>query len=215
MKKTKQLLLYTLTTSFLLSTALTTYAGTWTQDQKGWKYKNENNQDMTGWILDNGKYYYIGNDGYMLSNCKTPDGYTVNYNGEWIEGVNDSIKRTAKSGEWNVSSETVSDIILQGNGLIGVFESRAEYNYGDITFNKSGSEYSLMIGVRLTTSRNQNGLKQMLRLTGYTNVDEIYNTLYQSFEGTESPINLKSFVDIAGHQIKAVNNGNSITYIIK
>lgn len=227
MKKRKQLLLFTLTTSFLLSTTITTYAGTWYNDNKGWKYRNENNQDVTGWILDNGKYYYIGNDGYMLSNCVTPDGYYINGSGELIDGVNSK----SNTGDWNVSADVINNVMNVGQELtnelkaagysistelsiIAVMDSKASYNQGDITLTKSGNEYTVDIGVRLN-SINQKALKQLLRLTGYTNSEEIYDAIYQSFKGTGSPINYESFVDIAGHQIKAVNNGNSISYIIK
>lgn len=155
----------------------------------------------------------------MLSNVLTPDGYYVTADGRLT---------------WNVKSDVIHDIWLQGvklceeaknqgiiskksksTQLINVFDEIGEYNYGDITIERNGSEYVVNIGIRLTTSINQKGLKQLLRLTGYTIVDELYNALYQSFEGTGSPINYESFVDIAGHQVKAVNNGNSITYIIK
>ena len=45
----------------------------------------------TGWIQLNGKWYYLstGNDsrpaGSMYANERTPDGYMVNANGEWIQ----------------------------------------------------------------------------------------------------------------------------------
>lgn len=230
MKIRNQLLLFTLIIVFLLSTALTTYAGTWEQDSRGWKYIDNNGQYTTGWVLDNGKYYYLGNDNYMLADAVTPDGYYVNGTGEWVNGV-DSINNRVNSGNWNISGDVIDSVITEGvslcqeakesglsignkTQLINVRASDAEYNNGDITLTKSGNEYTVDIGVR-SNNINQKALKQLLRLTGYTNVDELYNTLYQSFEGTGSPINFESFVDIAGHQIKAVNNGNSITYIIK
>ena len=73
----------------------------WKKNSKGWWYeyddgsypKNEwkiiNNKwyhfdkygymDESKWIGD----YYVGNDGAMLSNCVTPDGYTVDSTGKW------------------------------------------------------------------------------------------------------------------------------------
>jgi len=37
----------------------------------------------TGWIKDNGKWYYLASSGNMLSNTRTPDGYYVDANGVW------------------------------------------------------------------------------------------------------------------------------------
>ena len=35
----------------------------------------------------NGVYYYFGNDGYMLADTWTPDGYYVDHNGAWVQGL--------------------------------------------------------------------------------------------------------------------------------
>ena len=51
-----------------LSAALTVpaYAGTWKYVNDQWKYqKGTNKFAYNEWIKDNGKYYYIGNDGIM------------------------------------------------------------------------------------------------------------------------------------------------------
>ena len=57
-----------------------------------WYYLDAQNGNMsTGWIQLNGKWYYLstGNDsrpaGSMYANERTPDGYMVNANGEWIQ----------------------------------------------------------------------------------------------------------------------------------
>jgi len=39
----------------------------------------------TGWVLDNdGKWYYLGENGAMMTNGVTPDGYRVDADGKWI-----------------------------------------------------------------------------------------------------------------------------------
>ena len=55
-----------------LSVALTVpaYAGTWKYVNDQWKYqKGTNKFAYNEWIKDNGKYYYIGNDGIMKTGC--------------------------------------------------------------------------------------------------------------------------------------------------
>ena len=31
------------------------------------------------------KWYYVGSDGVMLTNARTPDGYYVDANGVWVQ----------------------------------------------------------------------------------------------------------------------------------
>ena len=41
------------------------------------------------------EYYYFDWDGYLLTDTYTPDGYYVNYMGQWTEnGINESICST-------------------------------------------------------------------------------------------------------------------------
>ena len=56
----------------------------WYQDGSTWYYLNASNGDMkTGWFQVNGKWYYAYSSGALAVNT-TVDGYSVNYNGEWV-----------------------------------------------------------------------------------------------------------------------------------
>ena len=39
----------------------------------------------TGWFTVSGKWYYANESGALATNTITPDGYTVNADGEWVE----------------------------------------------------------------------------------------------------------------------------------
>ena len=57
----------------------------WYQDGSTWYYLNASNGDMkTGWFQVNGKWYYAYSSGALAVNT-TVDGYSVNYNGEWVQ----------------------------------------------------------------------------------------------------------------------------------
>ena len=84
--------------------------GEWRRDEHGWYYMLNVNAGTSyvadSWIKDNGKWYYfdhwgymyrnawinykgdsyyVGADGKMWTNAKTPDGYWVDGNGKWIK----------------------------------------------------------------------------------------------------------------------------------
>ena len=66
-----------------LSAALTVpaYAGTWKYVNDQWKYqKGTNKFAYNEWIKDNGKYYYIGNDGIMKIGWQQIDGKWYYFN---------------------------------------------------------------------------------------------------------------------------------------
>ena len=63
-----------------LSVALTVpaYAGTWKYVNDQWKYQRGTNKfAYNEWIKDNGKYYYIGNDGIMKTGWQQIDGIYI------------------------------------------------------------------------------------------------------------------------------------------
>ena len=55
----------------------------WEPIDKGWKFKQEDGTYWTNaWRQDsNGKWYYLNEDGWMLKDTNTPDGYHVDANG--------------------------------------------------------------------------------------------------------------------------------------
>ena len=52
-------------------------------------FNNEQGADIgkmsTGWKQISGNYYYFGQDGKMLSNTTTPDGYKIGADGTWVK----------------------------------------------------------------------------------------------------------------------------------
>ncbi|MBS5064249.1 MAG: hypothetical protein KHZ58_10775 [Hungatella hathewayi] len=82
--------------------AMPAYAGEWKQDTTGWWYENSDGTYLTNqWEWIDGKCYYFGADGYMLTNGTAPDGSTVNEKGEWT--VNGAVQ-AKNNGSGNTGS---------------------------------------------------------------------------------------------------------------
>ena len=56
----------------------------WVKDNGSWYYLQDSGAMKTGWMKVYGKWYYAYKSGALAINTTTPDGYRVNYNGEWI-----------------------------------------------------------------------------------------------------------------------------------
>lgn len=56
----------------------------WLKDNGSWYYLQDSGAMKTGWMKVAGKWYYAYSSGALAINTTTPDGYRVNYNGEWI-----------------------------------------------------------------------------------------------------------------------------------
>lgn len=56
----------------------------WLKDNGSWYYLQDSGAMKTGWMKVSGKWYYAYSSGALAINTTTPDGYRVNYNGEWV-----------------------------------------------------------------------------------------------------------------------------------
>ena len=60
----------------------------WLKDGETWYYLDGSGAMKTGWLKVSGKWYYAYSSGALAINTTTPDGYRVNYNGEWVGWFN-------------------------------------------------------------------------------------------------------------------------------
>ena len=56
----------------------------WEKIDGVWYYFDDEGWMKTGWMNVSGKWHYAYNSGALAVNTTTPDGYRVNYNGEWV-----------------------------------------------------------------------------------------------------------------------------------
>ena len=130
MKRSKKLALRVAGTAAAISTimAAPAFAGRWQigsgKNAGKWWY---NNQDGTyaknGWSWIDGdddgvaECYYFDSNGWLVTGRQTPDGYTVNKNGAWVE--NGVIKTEDVAGAQNVVLTSGANEISQGTIELG------------------------------------------------------------------------------------------------
>ena len=90
MKKILRLL--TVTSLLSISMASAAFAGTWKQNDHGWWWQEKDKTYPSStweWIDSDGdgmaECYYFDENGYLLTGTTTPDGYTVNESGAWVD----------------------------------------------------------------------------------------------------------------------------------
>lgn len=77
------------TVAFCMLIPSTVFAGQWKKEGSTWKYQKDDGTYTSGtWQWIDGKSYCFDSNGNMYANTTTPDGYTVNENGQWtVNGV--------------------------------------------------------------------------------------------------------------------------------
>lgn len=120
-----------ITAAFLtISLSSTSLAGTWQpQTIVQWRYQNNDGSYATGWVEDDGKYYYMGADGIMLTDTRTPDGYYVGADGVWDGQPPSAAVITAGQTSPSVghTTSTPSTVYQPGIYQVGVDIPAGEY----------------------------------------------------------------------------------------
>lgn len=114
MKQAAALMMAAAMTAGMATTAM---AAEWKQDATGWWWQEDNGSYPTSqwkWLDGNqdgiSECYYFDGTGYMMANTQTPDGYTVNGEGQWTENGAVKTQGSASSG-----GNTTTGAIAGGN----------------------------------------------------------------------------------------------------
>lgn len=138
----KRRILIAVLSGILAVAPITAYAADfgWVQDERGWKYKELDGNWLTNsWIVgevDDNNSYYLDDNGYMLTNCYTPDGRWVDENGAWYnEWEGERVTATAESYRGELFYPEETDYPLKGtlaysigfDGKPELFQNNPEY----------------------------------------------------------------------------------------
>lgn len=159
MKKVKLLLM-----SGILAVLMSfmSFAGEWKQDAIGWWWQNDDGSYPAGrweWLDGNNdgiaESYCFNGSGYLLTDGITPDGYTVNADGAWVEN---GIVQTKQLGTTKTSSGNVTDV---KNAPEGANTERRQfqdyaitYEYFNVFEEYGNTEYQAIIEIENTSTGN-------------------------------------------------------------
>ena len=146
----KRFRLLIITTLLALSTSFSAFAGSWEEDSKGWWYKNDDGSyPRSTWFTfaTTGKQYYFNNEGYLLVNTTTPDGYKVGSDGAYLESDPSNIAKakSTKSGSY----------VNSGPGVVGSAGGPVQ-NTNSTTANNSNSNSNSNSKPNTSTASNNN-----------------------------------------------------------
>lgn len=129
----KKLYLAALTAALSLGTAATAYAAQWVPDSSGWWYQEDGGSwpaSTWKWIDGNqdgvAECYYFDENGYLVTNGTTPDGYQVNGDGAWTvdgqiqtqeQGTSVQTK-TAAYGDYQINPQIFEEMTMTARQVL-------------------------------------------------------------------------------------------------
>ena len=180
----------------------------WKKNSTGWWYQEDSGSyPINGWKEIGNKWYYFNQDGYMLSNMVTPDGYHVGIDGAWIQ-INSSYIYENKMNELqnlmnepdekcefvieDLNSDGIDELIAHiyvvGADFVRVWTYQngniKELNVPDAPFSRSGYEKGVICFFNIGHSSSEtflfyklNGNSEFEFITGVTWENGAYNGL--------------------------------------
>lgn len=169
-----------------------TYAkSAWEQIEGKWYYFGSDNLMMTGWQKIRNYWYYLGDDGACWMNTTTPDGYTVNESGIWIDpATGQAVTASASSGSSSSSEskelETVKLSLKESGsdpGKIRKVDVGASSNVkvNEVSFSEPYENWTIGKNVTITVSVTASGNNRFGSKTKYS----LGSTTFQGSTGDE------------------------------
>ena len=137
----------TLTAALSMLASSTSFAGQWKQEGSTWKYQNDDGSYITNnWQWIDGKSYCFDSNGNMYANTTTPDGYTVNTDGQWtVDGViqtqNANNATATSSDEFPLKGRVEKYFGVENGNLVPYWQPAHVINEGVVPAGMTGMTY--------------------------------------------------------------------------
>ena len=197
----------------------------WQKDDKGWWWNSHSGYPKNCWLWIDGnndnivECYYFDNNGYMLANTTTPDGYYVNADGQWtVNGVVQNrefkgdlgdIHPDANTKPTNVASKNP---VTDANSVKKITPNRDMYKYIRSNFNISQlNDKTKVETIAGLDSYNINYNGSIVRLSYLSEIDQFtaaYGPAKVFFNNIpEQGIELNAFYDSLGKEYESPSTG--------
>ena len=201
MKKVSGFLVTTI--AMMSAMTLASFAGSWGQSNDKWYYLNDDGSyAASGWQWIDGdnngvsECYYFDANGCLLVATVTPDGYTVNGNGAWIDATGNAVTKVLTAGGDTANgnqTQTYDGTVYEYNGLnsdsttlndIWAQYSSNGYNGSNFINLYNGGSYSNTSSSNLYSNDEED--EEDEETTELTD-KELYNLLSGSYKYSKDP----------------------------
>lgn len=150
----------------------------WVHKENNWYFYQPDGTPAKGWIIWNGKYYYLYSDGKMAANTITPDGYMVGRDGAWDgkESKNVYYENIVNSND--CSSKTGYYIYISLTDHVLCIFTGSKYNW------KASNIFLCTVGAAETptiTGHYTIGAKGPYFITDYNLMCKYYTQIYGNY----------------------------------
>lgn len=118
--------------------SISAFAGAWQSDANGWWWQNDDGTyPVSSWQWLDGnndgisECYYFNENGYMLADTTTPDGYIVNSDGAWIVNGAIQTQQAQQTQQPQNEAEAIPDVsgTYIGDGITCSIVNEGNSNY--------------------------------------------------------------------------------------
>lgn len=177
----------TLTAALSMLASSTSFAGQWKQEGSTWKYQNDDGSYITNnWQWIDGKSYCFDSNGNMYANTTTPDGYTVNTDGQWtVDGViqtqNANNATATTSDEYPLKGRVEKYLGNENGFLCWYWTGPHVITEGIVPDGMTGLSYVYQRAIEdkdpsYSTGLSQYGIDVLAKLSGYPYKNSISDT---------------------------------------
>ncbi len=162
----------------------------WEQIEGKWYYFGSDSLMVTGWQKIRNYWYYFGDDGACWMNTTTPDGFTVNESGIWIDpATGQAISTSGSSSSQSAAAEELATVKLSlkesgsAAGTIRKVDVGAASNVkvNEVSFSEPYENWTIGKNVTITVSVSATGNHKFGSKTKYS----LGSTAFQGSTGDE------------------------------
>jgi len=164
----------------------------WEQIEGKWYYFGSDNLMVTGWQKIRNYWYYFGDDGACWMNTTTPDGFTVNESGIWIDPATGQAISTSGSSSSSGSAAaaeltTVKLSLKESGSAAGTIRkvdvgAASNVKVNEVSFSEPYENWTIGKNVTITVSISATGNHKFGSKTKYS----LGSTAFQGSTGDEA-----------------------------